>query len=292
MLLPRSFAPLWTCPPETGEGGYWFVVQAGKLLVTTATPLGLSVPEVPSSQALPLPVSGQRFIGVLEETGCWAAAADPEITALPEGFAFEPVRQLFDRLPDDLLAIAGRAGQVVDFDRTHRYCGTCATPTEIADECRARGCPRCGEVSYPRIAPAIMALIKRDSAAGRELLLARGARFQTPIYSALAGFVEPSESLEDCIHREVLEEVGVRVRHLRYFGSESWPFPHSLMIGFVADYDSGEIVCQAGEIVDAQWFPLNRLPRLPHRLSLARSLINATIAEVAPEHPVLAESAR
>ena len=134
-------------------------------------------------------------------------------------------------------------------------------------------------MSYPRLAPAVMALVTRDTAAGREILLARGTRFQTPIYSALAGFVEPSESLEDCVRREVHEEVGLRVGELRYFGSESWPFPHSLMIGFLAEYREGEIVCQPDEIVDAQWFSPQRLPLLPHRLSLAHRLIEHAIDE-------------
>lgn len=133
----------------------------------------------------------------------------------------------------------------------------------------------------------MMVLVKRDTARSRELLLARGARFPGAFCSALAGFVEPSESVEDCLHREALEEVGIRVRNLRYFGSQGWPFPHSLMIAFVADYESGEIVCQPSEIVDAQWFPLDRLPLLPQSISIARLLTNHAIAEVAPNHPVL-----
>jgi NAD+ diphosphatase len=176
------------------------------------------------------------------------------------------LRSLFGTLPEELLALAGRALQVVDFHRTHRYCGACASPTEPDDEERARRCASCGAIAYPRISPAMMVLIKR---------------------SALAGFVEPSESIEDCVHREAREEVGVRVRNLRYFGSQSWPFPHSLMIAFVADYDSGDIICQPGEIVDAQWFSLDRLPPLPLPISIARRMINHTIAEVAPDPPAI-----
>ena len=107
----------------------------------------------------------------------------------------------------------------------------------------------------------------------------RGARSRAPIYSALAGFVEPSESLEDCVRREVDEEVGLQVRGLRYFGSQCWPFPHSLMVAFLAEYAGGEIRCQEGEIADAQWFPVDRLPALPHRLSVARRLIDHAVAE-------------
>ncbi len=278
MLLPATFTPLWTHSGGASSGGYWFVIQSGKLLVADEAPEPLKVPRLAPGETPALPFSGVRCIGMLEEAPCWAAQAETD--QAPQGFAFEPLRRLFDRLPDELVAIAGRAAQVTEFDRTHRCCGVCATPTEIADEARARVCPSCGEVFYPRLAPAVMALVTRDTPTGRELLLARGTRFQTPIYSALAGFVEPSESLEECVRREVREEVGLRVGRLRYFASESWPFPHSLMIGFLAEYRGGEIVCQPNEIVDAQWFSPQRLPQLPHRLSLARRLIAHALGEV------------
>lgn len=276
MLLPAAFTPLWTPAPETSPPGLWFVVRSGALLVTSSQAESPGVPRLDRGEVLPLVVSGTRGIGRLGETACWAAeaeAGDP-----PAGFAFEPLRRLFDRLPDDLVAVAGRALQIVDFDRTHRYCGACATPTETTDASRASACPSCREVFYPRLAPAVMALVTRQTSAGRELLLARGRRFQSPVYSALAGFVEPSESLEECVRREVLEEVGLQVGRLRYFASEAWPFPHSLMIGFLAEHLGGEIACQPEEIADAQWFPPDRLPLLPHRLSLARRLIEHAVA--------------
>lgn len=275
MLLPADFTPLWTHSEDASAPGYWFVVRSGALLVTAGE--SPRVPCLDRGAPLPVLVSGARGIGRLGETACWAAESDAE--GPPPGFAFVPLRQLFDRLPDEEVAIAGRAAQVVDFDRKHRYCGACATPTESTDGSRARACPRCREVFYPRLAPAAMALVTRDTPVGRELLLARGTRFQTPIYSALAGFVEPSESLEECVRREVLEEVGLEVGRVRYFASEAWPFPHSLMIGFLVEYLAGEIVCQPDEIVDAQWFPQDRLPLLPHRLSLARRLIEHALAE-------------
>jgi NAD+ diphosphatase len=277
MLLPDAFTPLWTPAPETSPAGYWFVVRSGALLVATGEAESPRVLRLDHGERLPVVVSGARGIGCLGETDCWAAEADTGDP--PAGFVFEPLRRLFDRLADELVAVAGRAVQVVDFDRTHRHCGACATPTETTDGSRARECPRCREVFYPRLAPAVMALVTRQTATGRELLLARGSRFVTPVYSALAGFVEPSESLEECVRREVLEEVGLRVGRLRYFASETWPFPHSLMIGFLAEYLGGEIVCQPDEIVDAQWFPPDRLPLLPHRLSLARRLIEHALAE-------------
>ena len=277
MLLPASFTPLWTRPGGASSGGYWFVLQSGRLLVDIRSPERPKVPRLAPGETPPVAFQAARCVGMLDEAPCWATRTEDVET--PVGFAFEPLRRLFDRLPDELVAIAGRAAQVTEFDRTHRYCGVCATPTEITDEARARVCPSCGEISYPRLSPAIMALVTRDSPAGRQILLARGTRSRTPVYSALAGFVEPSESLEECVRREVREEVGLHVGRLRYYGSGSWPFPHSLMIGFLADYLDGEISCQPGEIGDAQWFSPERLPQLPHRLSLSRRLIEQAIAE-------------
>ena len=285
MILPSSFEPLWEAPPQASAGGLWFVFHRTNLLIGGSREQP-RVLEAASPDALPVPISGIRFAGMLDGKGCWTARTASE--QAPDGHAFESVRGLFNRLPDELLAVAGRAVQVIEFDRTHHFCGVCATPTAVFEGGRSRKCPNCGETAYPRVAPAMMVLIKRDTRFGRELLLARSPRFPGNMYSALAGFVEPSESIEDCIHREAFEEVGVRIENVQYHGSQAWPFPHSLMVAYVADYASGDIVCQEGEIEDARWFTLDDLPQLPHRLSIARRLINATIAEVAPEHAALA----
>jgi NAD+ diphosphatase len=273
MRLPTTFIPRWSPPGADPGPGRWFVFRGGKLVVLD----GAEGPAVPEGEAPPLAGEAPRCIGTLDGAPCWAAEAAPG--ELPAGAALEPLRSLFDRLPDAALAVAGRAAQVLEFERTHRFCGACGAPTEPGDGGRARRCPRCEAVAYPRIAPAMMALVVREGAGGRELLLARGTRFNVPIYSALAGFVEPSESLEDCVHREVLEEVGVRVANLRYFGSQCWPFPHSLMVAFLCDWAGGEIECDATEILDAGWFPVDALPMLPHRLSVARKLIDLAVAE-------------
>lgn len=286
MILPADFAPLWAAPEAAGDDGLWFVFHRSNLLVYTAhtSPL-LPMPVDVLSGSLGVDRAQARFVGMLGTTPVWTARS--ATGSAPEGHAFENMRTLFNRLPDDLLAIGGRAVQMLEFDRTHRFCGACATPTEVHEGGRSRKCPNCGETCYPKVSPAMMVLIKRDGPAGRELLMARSARFQRGMYSALAGFVEPSESIEECIHREALEEVGVTVDNLRYFASQGWPFPNSLMVAYVADYAGGEIVPQEGEIEDARWFTLDNLPSLPHRLSIARRLVNSVIAEVAPDHPAL-----
>lgn len=273
MRLPASFTPLWAPPAGELPPGCWFVFRDRKLLLVG----GENGPAVPTGVAPPVPVDEPRCVGLVDGAPCWAAEA--QAGGLPAGAAFEPLRGLFDRLADADLALAGRAAQVLEFDRTHRFCGACAAPTERGDRGRARRCPRCDAVFYPRLAPAMMVLVTRAAAGRRELLLARGTRFSTPIHSALAGFVEPSETLEECVHREVREEVGLRVKDLRYFGSQCWPFPHSLMVAFLAEWAGGEIACDPEEIGEAGWFPVDALPLLPHRLSVARMLIDFAVNE-------------
>ena len=209
---------------------------------------------------------------------CFSAEVAADAVA-PQGWSWQGLRALFGVLDEAQLALAGRALQIVDWDRTHQYCGACGGATAIRANERARECPQCGLAVFPRLAPAVMGLVRRE----QELLLARSARFPEGLYSALAGFVEPGETLEQCLEREVREEVGIRIHNVRYFASQPWPFPHSLMIAFFADYHSGEVRVDGEEIVDARWFDvkdLESLPRLPARISIARRVIDAAIGEM------------
>src|SRR6266571_5044448 len=161
----------------------------------------------------------------------------------------------------------------------HCFSAEAAADTAARTNERSRECTGCGLVAYPRLAPAVMGLVRR----GRELLLARSPRFPEGMYSALAGFVEPGETLEQCLEREVYEEVGIHVCKARYFASQPWPFPHSLMIAFFAEYDSGDLRADGAEIEDAKWFDVRNfenLPRLPARISIARRLIDAAKGEM------------
>jgi NAD+ diphosphatase len=215
------------------------------------------------------------YLGTLGGRACYAFeyAADTEV---PQDLMWKGLRALFGKLDDSLFALAGRALQYTDWDRTHQYCGRCGTPTRVREHERARECPACALIAYPRIAPAVMCLVRR----GQEILLARSPHFPPGMYSALAGFVEPGESLEQCLAREVQEETGIKIANPRYFASQPWPFPHSLMIAFVADYAGGEICPAPDEIEDAQWFARDALPKLPNRISIARRLIDGAIAEL------------
>jgi NAD+ diphosphatase len=184
------------------------------------------------------------------------------------------MRRLFGTVDERVLAVAGRAFQLAEWARTHRFCGACGGPTESAVGERCFTCPACGHMAYPRISPAMMTLVRR----GESILLARHARLPTSRYTALAGFLEAGESIEDAVHREVFEEVGLQVRDLRYFGSQSWPFPHSLMIAFTAEYDGGELRVDGQEITDARWIgPGEDLPDIPPGISIAAALIRANL---------------
>ena len=146
---------------------------------------------------------------------------------------------------------------------------------------RSRSCPECKLTTYPPISPAIMILITR----GRELLLARKAAFPAGRYSALAGFVEPGETLEDTVRRETREEVGVEIANIRYFGSQPWPFPHSLMVAFTAEYAGGAVTPDGVEIEEAMWFDVEELPARPPSISISRRLIDTVAAQLARSIP-------
>jgi len=272
MNSPPGFEPGLALPPELPAGALCFVWRDDKILARDGDP-----PLLPTvADVLRLGVDGPRhYLGRIEGVDCVAirAASDaPE----PQGWQWRGLRTLFLRLPDALLAVAGRSFQVVEWDRSHQHCGRCGAPTRDRANERAKECPVCGYVVFPRMSPAMMVLVTR----GRELLLARANRFPNAMYSALAGFVEPGESIEDCIHREVREEVGIEVTDLRYFASQSWPFPHSLMIAYNAEYAGGEMRPCDEEIADARWFALDALPQLPSTVSISRQLIDATIARL------------
>jgi NAD+ diphosphatase len=271
------FRPLVTAPEGASRPALWFAFQGSQLLIRREQDRAV-VPELIHPRKLGLEPLREQYLGVLDGTGCYACEVAAGV-APPEGMTWTGLRGLFGLVDDALFALAGRAVQVMDWDRSHQYCGRCGTPTVVKAGERARECPSCGQTHYPRIAPAVMALVRK----GDELLLARSPHFPPGMHSALAGFVEPGESLEQCLQREVLEEVGIEVTNLRYFSSQPWPFPHSLMIAFNCDYAAGEIVPEPGEIEAAGWFDLDHLPVLPNRISIARRLIDAAIAQMRGE---------
>lgn len=273
MHTPAGFVPAHVLPALLPGTALAFAYSDVKLMVggTDTAPAITTLDELAAAG-----VHGIRhYLGELSGIPCVAIVL-PNDFAPPPGFRVAGLRALFFRVPEALVAIAARAFQVAEWDRTHRYCGRCGTPTRDKAGERAKECPVCGYVAYPRVSPAMMALVTR----GRDLLLARSHRFPHGMYSALAGFVEPGETIEDCVRREVKEEVGVEVGALTYFASQSWAFPHSLMIAYTAEYAGGELVPDGEEIADVRWFAADALPEMPPSLSIARRLIDATAARL------------
>jgi NAD+ diphosphatase len=271
--MTRTFEPALAAPAELGATRLWFCVRGAQVLVVESGE-SAEFPLAEDLAALGLVPDASHFLGLLDGVGCVAAAIE-DAAEPPAGAAFTELRPLWTRLDEQLFALAGRALQIVEWDRTHRYCGRCGSATEDVPGERAKRCPACDLLAFPRVAPAVIVRVTR----GEEILLAHGQRFPTRMYSVLAGFVEPGESIEETIHRELREEVGIEVTALRYFGSQPWPFPHSLMIGFTAEWAGGELAPDPEEIADAGWYRADALPRIPPGLSIARKLIDDWLAQ-------------
>jgi NAD+ diphosphatase len=255
--------------PEPGLDGpvAWFAFHGDRLLVQLD---GDRVTLPDRSQLIgSIDPDATHYLGRLDGVRCFTLEVEGTIDPSP-GHAFEGLRALFSRLDDDYFSIAGRAAQIVEWDRSHRFCGRCGEPTLRMETERARRCPRCGFLSFPRVTPAVIMRVER----GDRVLLARNVNFVQGFYSVLAGFVEPGETLEEAVAREVEEEVSLEVRNIRYFGSQSWPFPHQLMLGFTADYAGGEIAADPAELAEAGWYTRDSLPNLPSKISIARRLID------------------
>ena len=212
-----------------------------------------------------------------------------EAIAVPAGLEPSGLRSQMAQAEPELMQLLGRAAQLNNWYRNHRFCSRCGAASEpYLDDFSAR-CPRCDYHQYPRISPCIIVLIRRQGERAEQCLLAHAAHYNTERYSTLAGFIEAGETAEQAVAREVREEVGVEVTNIRYWKSQSWPFPHSLMLAFYADYAGGEIRPDGVEILKADWFDRDNLPQLPPKLAISRDLIEGFLAGV--HHRLEAQSA-
>lgn len=264
------FVPSLGQSVDVSEDSLCFVVRRGEVLVRE-TRHGPVLPRLTELDGVD--PDRAHYLGSLDSVDCFALVL--EQGNAPAGTTFTGLRPLNGRIEDDVFWVAGRALQIVEWDTTHRFCGHCGIPTEPVPGERAKRCPSCGLLAYPRISPAVIVRVTR----GDEILLARGRRFAEAIYSILAGFVDPGESLEETVVREIREEAGIEVTDVRYWGSQSWPFPHSLMVGFTATWAGGEIQIDEEELLDAGWFIRDALPQLPMTFSIARSLIDEWVGQ-------------
>lgn len=268
-----DFEPGIYGPKEENSSDLWFVFKNGEVLIEGKEDKLL----IPDRKKINKYLGGMNhihYIGRLKGKHCYGAElgevwnVEGEMTS--EGLNFKSLRSLASQATEDIFSVAGRAIQVINWDKDHKYCGRCASVMKEGQGERVKICPNCGLTNYPRISPAIIVAVLK----GEEILMAHNTNFAKGVYSFIAGFVEPGETLEECVERELLEEVGIRVKNIAYFKSQPWPFPNSLMIAFTAEYDSGEIHPDGVEIDEAHWVKVDNLPPLPSKWSMARKLID------------------
>lgn len=257
-------------PESAGNARYVVVQETGIVLprdgADTIFHSDLPVPDG-------IPITRIQYLGDLAGAPCFAAEI-PAGAPLRPGWSRAWVRELAGTIPVEEMGIAAYAVQIIDFDRTTRFCGRCGAENRQLTTERAKQCPSCGFFTYPRLSPAIIVLVQKEG----EILLARSPHFPSGMHSVIAGFVEPGETIEHAVSREVMEEAGIAIRNIRYFGSEPWPFPNSLMIGFTADYAGGTLVRDPKEIESLGWFSRDNLPLLPSQISISRALIDGWLA--------------
>jgi NAD+ diphosphatase len=255
-------------PGTAATDTWWFVFANNRLLLHVPKNEGVTLCKL-DPEKIGLRPNFTKYLGRYASADCFVATLEEE-PPLSSDMKFCDLRSLFGVLDDDLFRLAGRAIQIVHWHREHRFCGKCGSPMVDQHDEIARKCPVCNFINYPRLSPAVIMSVVR----GDHILLARSPHFPPGMYSALAGFVEPGETLEEAVCREIFEEVAVKVDNIQYVASQPWPFPHSLMIGFTSTYAGGEIRVNLEELEDARWFPASKLPLLPSAISISRLLIN------------------
>ena len=259
--------------------GLWFVYRGDELLVRLAegdappNPYTYDAPLLESLDALDLTPIRVQPLGWLGEIPCRSAELPPD-APVPPGFVYVTLRRLHGRIDPELFDAAGTAFQVQYWDRTHQFCGTCGAPLALEEGHRSKRCTGCKHQHFPHVTPAIIVLVED----GPRVLLTRQPRFPPGMYGLVAGFVEPGETLEACAIRETREETGIEIADIRYFGSQPWPFPHQIMIGFFARRVGGELVVDRTELEEAAWFDRASMPKLPPPISIARKLIDEWLA--------------
>lgn len=250
------------------EAALFFIFSDNHILVKVEADDHLSIPHITGTALSEMGLKGICFLGKYNGINCYCARILPE--NIPDRYELINLRALYGRVDNGFWGISGYARQIHDWNMNFQFCGRCGEKTQRKKKEHARECRRCSLISYPRISPAIITAVVKDN----EILLARGVNFPNKkMFSVLAGFVEPGEGLEECVKREIFEETSITVKNIQYFKSQPWPFPDSLMIGFTAEYEGGNISIDMEEIVEAGWFRKDNLPSVPGKYSLAGELI-------------------
>jgi len=251
----------------TSSDAYLFLFDHDELLIRVNNGIA-QIPLASDVQSFMSQPTITHSIGILHGHECFIATIGND--NLPEDFSFAKVRPLYGQLEDDFFWFAGRASHIMNWMKNNKFCGCCGSPMHVFSLELAMECSQCGHLVYPRISPAIIVAVTRNN----QILLAHSKRFAPNRYSVIAGFVEPGETLEECVRRELKEEVGVAVHNIQYFGSQPWPFPDSLMVAFTAQCSNEEITIDNQEITAAAWFSAGNLPDIPDKPSVGRQLID------------------
>lgn len=248
---------------------YWFIFCAGQLLLERRTDGSFAVP---FTDFPPVPLEAWNHphrLPQLNGVPCVTVGIDAPVVA--PGWCMMGLRETFDVLPISVYNMAGKAREILYWDVTTRYCGVCGAPMELHTDISKR-CTNCGKEVWPPLAVAIIVAVYRGA---DEILLVQSNKFKGDYWGLVAGFVETGETLEECLRREVMEETQIRVKNIRYFASQPWPYPNGLMVGFSAEFDGGELRLQRSELNKGGWYRKGALPALPGEVSLARRLIDA-----------------
>ncbi len=266
-----KFKSIINCNDEKNNDDVCFVFYEGELIVKYEEN-EIAILKREDIKELGAEVEKDYCFGEYNIGKCYIVECS-EINRFPGKFKIISLYQLGQIVDEEIFFIAGRANHILNWDNTHKYCSRCGAENINKEDERAKVCSKCGAVSYPVICPAIIVAITK----GDEILLAHNSNFEENMYSIIAGYVDAGEDLESCVKREVFEEIGIKVKNIRYYGNQTWSFPNSLMIGFFAEYESGEITVDGKEILDAAWFTKDNLPNLPKKMSIARKMIDCFI---------------
>ena len=270
--LAQPFVSCNTTQIQHNGPTLWIVFHNDKILVESKNDDTIAVSTTPPVERGISP-DFQQFLGNYGGADVFVAELTSEPVVLPENMRFDGLRSLFGKIDAEIFGLAGRAIQIIHWNRDHKYCGRCGTRMKTRKTELAKKCPTCSFTCFPRLSPAVIMSVVR----GDEILLGRSPHFPEGMYSTLAGFVDSGETLEEAVSREVREEVNVEISDIHYVASQPWPFPHSLMIGFSSKYQGGTLRIDNKEIEDAGWFSRDNLPKLPSHISIARHLIEMFI---------------
>lgn len=274
MIKQAVFVPGHRAPGKAQERVACCVFHGNRIFISRSG----GQPAIPhwDAAACDFDLDSAHYLGTLDGAPCYGLML-PHEAALPAGLELLGLRALILEGDETAAAVAGQAFQILEWARTHRHCGSCGAPTLPHAADRAVECPECRLVFYPRISPVVMGLVYRHNGSNGEILLTRKPGYAPGRYTVVAGFVEAGESLEHCLAREVMEEVGVTIRNPRYFGSQPWPFPNSLVMAFSAEWAGGEARPDLTELEEVRWFSIDALPDLPEPVHISRQLIDDTL---------------